>query len=169
MNSALDQALNAHSSLEASGDYVATVLSTMVADCYQHQVAIGLRADQPEPVIEYYRCLFGAIPDLGMTGQKRTYGDQRIFLEGTLNGTLTRPWMGLEPTGRYFEVECVVRHEFRAGKLVGETLFCDGVSVAEQLGIPFSQLRDAARRETKRLADIGASVPSPVRRNYREW
>ena len=150
----LDGIIDSHSAIEATGDYVTTVRSTMTKDCYQHHQTLGLRAVGASAVIEYYRALFGAVPDLRMEHQSRSYGDDKVFLEGCLAGTFDNAWLGIEPTHNRFNLWCVVRIEVRDRRLVGETLYYDPISLCDQAGIDFFHLRTAASSETARLASI---------------
>jgi hypothetical protein len=124
-------------------------MATMVEDCFQEHPAIGLRYEGQAQCRRYYQDLFGAFPVFSLERDGQAFGDQTMVHWGTLAVVMERPWLGLEPTGRAARISSVVvRIDLDGDKLLGETVYYDGASFCEQLGLDLDVVRAAARQIT---------------------
>jgi steroid delta-isomerase-like uncharacterized protein len=85
---------------------------------------------------DYFASLFAAIPDARTTVTRLIAGEQSCAVEWRLEGTLSgAPLMGIEPTGKHVEIRGFDLFELEDGKLVSNTAYFDGMSLARQIGM----------------------------------
>jgi steroid delta-isomerase-like uncharacterized protein len=90
----------------------------------------------PEEIKSYFRELFTAVPDLETVVQRIVCDDSRAAVEWRMSGTFTGgPFQGIEPTGRSVEMRGFTLLEVEDGKLVGDTVYYDGMAFARQVGM----------------------------------
>jgi hypothetical protein len=88
----------AHSLAENDRD-IAGLMATLTDDCVYELVQSGHRWEGHEGATRFYLELLGAFPDIDFALTSIVVGPQGICEEAVVNGTFTRPWLGLEPTG----------------------------------------------------------------------
>ena len=72
-------------------------------------------------------------------------GDDVIVAWGALRGTNSGEWLGVAPGGGSFVVPFANVAPFRDGKMAGETIYFDLVTLCEQAGMSVDELRAAVR------------------------
>jgi hydroxyacylglutathione hydrolase len=93
-------------------------------------------ATAPEGVREFLGGLIAAIPDLRFEVVETTVEDTRAAVRWRLTGTFVgEPYMGIAPTGTPLELEGVDVLIVRAGKIVENNAFSDGMTFAQQIGL----------------------------------
>ena len=132
-----------HRAAEDARDF-ATVMQTLTPDCFLEHVSLGLRSEGRDAATRAYEELFGAFPDLGPIPGGITFGDDVLVAFGELHGTMTGPWLSLEPTGREFTIPLVNIVPFRDGLMRGERLFYDAATLCDAAGLDLDRLRAAA-------------------------
>ena len=132
-----------HRAAEDARDFPA-VMQTLASDCFLEQVSLGLRSEGKDDATRAYEEWFGAFPDLGPIPEGIAFGDDVLVAFGQLHGTMSGPWLGLEPTGRAFTVPLVNMVPFKDGRMHGERILYDAAMFAEQVGLDVHDLRAAA-------------------------
>jgi predicted ester cyclase len=133
-----------HRAVEDAHDFPA-VLKTLTPDCFLEQVSLGLRSVGRAEAERAYEDWFGAFPDLGPIPEGLAFGDDVLVAYGQLHGTMSGPWLGLEPTGKSFTVPLVNIVPFKDGLMHGERIFYDAVMFSDQVGLDVRRLLEAAR------------------------
>jgi hypothetical protein len=134
-----------HRAAEEARDFPA-VMQTLTPDCFLEHVSLGLRSEGRNDATRAYEELFGAFPDLGPIPGGIAFGDDVLVAFGQLHGTMSGPWLSLEPTGREFTIPLVNIVPFKDGLMHGERLFYDAAMLCEQAGLDVHELRAAASR-----------------------
>ncbi len=100
----------------------------MAADvCYQGRAAVAAQ----------YAMSYATVPDMRFEIEHEVVEGNQLFHSGTARGTAT--------TGRSIALPFAARYEFADGAMLGETLWYDLATFAEQAGVTVEMLRDAAR------------------------
>lgn len=103
----------------------------------------------PGEVRDFFRGLFGALPDAEMTVERVTADERVAAVQWRMSGTFDGgPFQGIEPTGRRLELrgcDCV---EVEDGKIVRNTAYYDAMAFARQVGM-MPPLDSAAERAMK--------------------
>jgi steroid delta-isomerase-like uncharacterized protein len=133
----------------------------------------GEHHDGRDAVHRYYEDLLGALPDLRIDIVHRLAAEDGIALEVRISGTHLGSWRGLPPTGRRVEFPLCALYTFdEEGKLAGERIYYDRISVLHQVGLyhdpqtllgrlesflahPGTVARAYARKLTRRAAQRG--------------
>jgi len=85
----------------------------------------------------FFAELFGAMPDMDYTIERVMAVDATTAvgewsLQGTFDGT---PFQGIEPSGREITLRGIDVMEFEHGLLRHNTIYCDGLAFARQVGL----------------------------------
>ncbi len=136
----------AHREAEAARD-IDAILETFVEDCFLETLPLGLRSEGREAVKASYEAqFFTAFPDLAPEDEGMAVGDDVIAVWGTLRGTSTGDWLGVQPGGGTFAVAFANVVPFTQGLMAGERIYFDLATLCEQARIPLDDIRAAARR-----------------------
>ena len=134
-----------HREAELARDYDG-ILDTFVEDCFLETKALELRSEGRDAVRRTYEeGYFAAFPDLTPEDIGEAFGDNVMVVWGTLRGTSRGQWMGVQPTGRSFEVPFSNVTPFRDGLMEGEAIYFDLATLCEQAGFPLEEVRTNAR------------------------
>ncbi len=82
----------------------------------------------------FFAELFEAFPDLTFKLNRMLTSDNIAVCEFSTSGTLTKPWLGIQPTGKSVESICLDIMEFENGKIKHVTNYRDVQSMLIQLG-----------------------------------
>jgi SnoaL-like polyketide cyclase len=134
-----------HRAAEEARDFPA-VMQTLTPDCFLEHVSLCLRSEGKKDATRAYEELFGAFPNLGPVPGGIAFGDEVLVAFGQLHGTMTGPWLSLQPTGRAFTIPLVNIVPFKDGLMHGERLFYDAAMLCEQAGLDVHELRTTASR-----------------------
>jgi predicted ester cyclase len=133
----------AHRDAEARRDFDG-ILATFTEDCYLETVPLGSRSEGYEATKAAYIGYFTAFPDLTPADEGFAYGDDVLVAWGHLDGTSGGEWLGVQPTGRTFDVPFTNVAQFSEGRMRGETLYFHLATLCEQAGLPVERIRAAA-------------------------
>ena len=90
----------------------------------------------PREVAELFRELFAAFPDYEMTVEAITADSTSAAVQWRARGTFSGGrFMGLDPTGRQFELRGLDRLVVEDGKLVSNVAIFDGTAMARGIGM----------------------------------
>lgn len=81
------------------------------------------------------RNIFGAFMDLTMTVDDLVIDGDVVVAIMTFEGTHMREFLGLEPTGKRFEVHTAFAHRLKDGKIVHERRIYDFTGFLVQIGL----------------------------------
>lgn len=138
-----------HREVEEARD-LDSVVATFDEDCFLENVALGTRAAGRDAVLRSYEALFATFPDLSPTSEGEAYGDDLYVTWGTVRGTMTGAWLGIEPTGRSFTCAFVNVVPFRSGRMQGERIYFDLAAMCRGIGLAVDEV-------TERAAAAGAA------------
>ena len=125
-----------HSKAELDGD-VDGLIATLVPDCCYEILPTGQRWMGHDEARRFYLEFFDAFPDAEMLATDLVIGPQGVVVAADLTATHLGPWIGVEPTGRQFSTQMVVRFPWdaAAGKFTGERVwFADNRGLLGALG-----------------------------------
>lgn len=98
-------------------------------------VAVGVLRGRDE-LREYFKSMFAGMPDARTTITRLVAGEQSCAVEFRIEATLEgAPFMGIEPSGKHIEIRGMDLFELEDGKLVSNTSYFDGTSIARQIGM----------------------------------
>lgn len=130
-----------HVSAEFLAHNVKETMDTMVEDAWINNVPVMTGGVGGQGVQEFYSTYFipQLPPDITLTPVSRTVGHDRLVdeLVARFTHSIQMDWLlpGISPTGKVIEVALVVIVNFRAGKMVSETLYWDQAGVLVQAGL----------------------------------
>jgi steroid delta-isomerase-like uncharacterized protein len=107
-------------------------------DSVDHFLAAGQSVRGAEPIAQWFRELFDAVPDFRMQiVNVFDDGDRQAVVQWRSDGTFTgSPFLGIEANGRRVDIRGVDVMRFDAdGKLDENTIYYDGAEFARQLGM----------------------------------
>jgi steroid delta-isomerase-like uncharacterized protein len=110
-------------------------LAFCTEDSYYESVPQGLRIEGHEDLAAFFESFFSACPDFEMGLDQQAYGPDTAVAWGSMRGTHLGEFMGVEGTGRRFEVPVVCIVGFRRGFVASDRTFFDLASMCDQLGI----------------------------------
>jgi predicted ester cyclase len=88
----------AHSLAEDARD-IAGLMATLTDDCVYELVQTGHRWEGKEGATRFYLELLSAFPDIDFALTSIVVGPQGVCEEAVVNGTFTKAWLGMEPSG----------------------------------------------------------------------
>lgn len=98
----------------------------------------------PGDVVEMLQT-FEAFPDYEMTIGELLTEDDLVMMTATARGTHEREFMGIDATGREFEITGMVLHRLEDGKIVESWANWDLLGMLHQLGVDPETTRDDSR------------------------
>jgi carboxymethylenebutenolidase len=140
---------------------VDATMQTMTKEPYVHHVPVMTGGVGYDGVYNFYKNHFiGKMPaDTKVVHISRTVDKEQVVDELVLSLTHDREidfiLPGVPPTGRYFEIACVVVMSFKDGKIAHEHIYWDQASVLVQVGLLDPKLLPVAGQEqAKRLLEL---------------
>ena len=98
-------------------------------------VAIGAFRGKPA-IRRFLDELLGAFPDYELTVDRVFGDDANAVVQWSATGTFSGgPFQGIEPTGKRIEMRGVDVVEVIEGRVVRDTMYYDGASLARQIGL----------------------------------
>jgi steroid delta-isomerase-like uncharacterized protein len=98
-------------------------------------VAVGVLRGRDE-LRDYFNSMFAGMPDARTTITRLVAGEQSCAVEFRIEATMEgAPFMGIEPSGKHIEIRGMDLFELEDGKLVSNTSYFDGTSIARQIGM----------------------------------
>jgi steroid delta-isomerase-like uncharacterized protein len=89
-----------------------------------------------DEIVEFFRELFAAVPDLETTVTRVVAGERQAAVEWRMTGHFTgEPFQGVEATGRRIELRGLDMMEIEDGLNVSNTAYYDGMSFIRQIGL----------------------------------
>jgi steroid delta-isomerase-like uncharacterized protein len=100
----------------------------------------ALEMNTREEVLAWFRAYFDALPDLTMEVEEVVIageaGRERVTVRWHVQATFAgAPLMGIEPTGRRVDMRGMDLIEMQDGRVAGNTIYYDGLSLARQIGL----------------------------------
>jgi carboxymethylenebutenolidase len=131
----------AHTRAEFELKDVDAIMATVTDDVTNYNVPVGVGARGYDAVRAYYRDIFiASLPDdWQVEGMNRVVGEDQLVDEVHITFTHTKQmdWLvpGVPPTGRRVVTDMVAIVGFRDGKVSGERIYWDQLSVLRQVGV----------------------------------
>jgi steroid delta-isomerase-like uncharacterized protein len=114
-------------------------------DGVEEIVPIGVMRGRAE-IEGFLRETWAATPDLETTVTRLVAGEREAAVEWRLRGTFDgRPFQGIEPTGKPFELRGLDFFQVEDGQIVSNTAYYDGAEFARQVGMLPAQDSGAER------------------------
>lgn len=160
----LDMASTLEGYAQAKNDHdVDAILSFCADNCVYETVATGARARGHEALRVFYSALFEALPDYRGDFDGTAYSADSAVVWGRFGGTTSGQFMGTKVEAeREVEVPVTFVCNFRDGLLVGDRGYFDAATLAEQVGLPRSEVAGAGAGFVERFQDFWAR-PNPDR------
>jgi steroid delta-isomerase-like uncharacterized protein len=86
-----------------------------------------------EEIREFYNMLWTAMPDVKLDLKSRVADEHYVVEESHVHGTHTGPLFGIPPSNRLIEFDTVIYFPFKDGKIMGERLYLDVISITQLL------------------------------------
>jgi steroid delta-isomerase-like uncharacterized protein len=105
---------------------------------------VAIREFRGKPAIRrFLEEVFGAFPDYMLTVDRVIGDDSTAVVQWHATGTFSGgPFQGIEPTGKRIELRGVDVVEVISGRVMRDTMYYDGTSLARQIGmLPHSDSR----------------------------
>ena len=83
---------------------------------------------------EVYQALFHSFPDVTLQADEPLVDGNRAVLISRLSGTDRGGFMGMAPTGRTFDIPCILLFDFENGLIARERRIYDFTGLAVQVG-----------------------------------
>ncbi len=135
------ETLKRHLAAEAEHDAVAAAACYTEDGWYEH-LSLGLRFDGREQVAAQYAASFESMPDLATRFDIELVDGNHVVQMGRMTGTVTGPFLGIEPTGRSVDVGISSEYGFRDGLIEYERVLFDIEGLAAQAGLDISAIRN---------------------------
>lgn len=104
-------------------------------DAVDEVVPVGVLRGKAQ-IEGFLREMWAASPDLETTVTRLVAGERQAAVEWRMRGTFTgTPFLGIEPTGKPFEMRGLDLLEVEEGLIVGNTAYYDGAEFARQAGM----------------------------------
>lgn len=87
-----------------------------------------------EAIARVYQALFHSFPDVTLPADEPLIDGNRVVLICRLSGTDRGGFLGLAPTGRTFNIPCILLFDFENGLIARERRIYDFTGLAVQVG-----------------------------------
>jgi steroid delta-isomerase-like uncharacterized protein len=114
------------------GDFDA-LAALMADDMVEHEALPGVEPNK-DGVLQFFKMLRAAFPDLTMTAHDMVAEGDRVFVRLTMSGTHRGEFMGMPATGRKIAVPMADFLRVQDGKLAEHWGVTDVAAMMEQLG-----------------------------------
>lgn len=122
--------------LEAENAYrLPETLDTLTADCVFEDVPLGERVVGRDAAAAYYQRWWRAFPDLTWIPQRRAFTEDGVVAELIARGTHLGDFFGVAATGRSIALPVAIVVAFADGRMSGERLYYDMLTLLRQLGV----------------------------------
>lgn len=122
--------------LEAENAYrLPETLDTLTADCVFEDVPLGERVVGRDAAAAYYQRWWRAFPDLTWIPQRRGFTEDGVVAELIARGTHRGDFFGVAATGRSIALPVAIVVTFADGRMSGERLYYDMLTLLRQLGV----------------------------------
>jgi predicted ester cyclase len=101
-------------------------------DFVNHHAASGKTRDDLK---RYLQALLDGVPDLEFTIEHLVAEGDIVVIHARGRGTLEREWLGIQPTGKRFDIETVTIARIAGGKVAERWYSVDGLDLMRQLGL----------------------------------
>jgi predicted ester cyclase len=88
-----------------------------------------------EDLKQYLHALLVGAPDLELSFEHLVAEDDIVVIHARGQGTLQGEWMGIQPTGKRFDIETVTIVRIAGGKVVERWYSADALGMMRQLGL----------------------------------
>jgi len=130
-------------------DHAMAVVDETVADGYvQHDPATPVEGRQA--MREFMSMLFDAFPDVHLALEEVVSAGDRVVYRALLSGTHQREFMGIPPTGKWFESPVISVARVTDGKVADEWQVWDMFGMLRQIGVLPSDFSAEANKATVR-------------------
>lgn len=130
---AIRQVIDNHLAAENQGDLAATI-TNLSEDCVFESVPRGARFEGHAGARRLYEGIFRAFPDWHVELTSFTAGPDHAWSDATVTATHRGDFDGVPATGRPVRFRLAVKFLIRDGKLGGEVLYFDRLTILEQIG-----------------------------------
>jgi len=121
--------------LEAENGFrLLETLDTLTADCVFEDVPLGERMVGRDAAAAYYQRWWRAFPDLNWVPQRRAFTEDGMVSELIVRGTHKGDFFGVPATGRAIELPVTIFVTLADGRMSGERLYYDLLTLLRQLG-----------------------------------
>lgn len=110
-------------------------LDTLTEDCVFEDVPLGERVVGRQAAAAYYQRWWRAFPDLRWVPQRRAFTEDGVVAELIARGTHRGDFFGVAPTGRAIALPVTIVVAFAGGRMSGERLYYDLLTLLRQLGV----------------------------------
>jgi predicted ester cyclase len=101
-------------------------------DFVNHHAGSGKTRDDLK---QYLQALLDGVPNLEFSIEHLVAEDDIVVIHARGRGTLEREWLGIQPTGKRFEIESVTIVRIANGQVVERWYSFDGLDLMRQLGL----------------------------------
>lgn len=120
--------------------FFADVDGTWIDRPHYRVFAQNLDMSSRDEVVQWFRGLFDAVPDLAMDVEDvvvaGTPGRERVTVRWHLTGTFSgTPYMGIDPTGRPISLHGMDLIDMQDGRVAANNVYYDQLSFARQIGM----------------------------------
>lgn len=129
------EAMHRHFLAEWRDDLDAVMETLVPDDPFQHVPALGIWAEGPEAVREFYARRIATWPGQAFAIENAVVGTHVALFEGRWTVSPKGDFLGLPAKGRAVNVPGIISVSFREGLLHGETLYFDKTDMATQLAM----------------------------------
>lgn len=135
MTSTADRQAIVRRHLEAENGFrLPEALDTLTPDCVFEDVPLGERVVGRDAAAAYYQRWWRAFPDLNWVPQRRAFTEDGVVSELVVRGTHRGDFFGVPATGRRIELPVTIFVSFADGRMSGERLYYDLLTLLRQLG-----------------------------------
>lgn len=112
------------------------LLSEYVTKDFQYHTTFNEKVLNIEEYINYIKVFHEAIPDVELTIEDVLVKDNKAVIQSILIGTITKPFFGIEPSGKLLSFSVVSTLEFEHGKIKVLDTLTDMAGVQRQIETP---------------------------------
>jgi len=111
------------------------LINTLAEDAVYEIVPMKKFWRGKDEIREFYTMLWTAIPDVKLDLRSKVADDQYVVEESHVHGAHTGPLFGIPPSNRHIEFDLVIYFPFKEGKIMGERLYLDVLSITQAAGL----------------------------------
>lgn len=130
---AIREIVETHVAVENQGDLEGTI-ATLSEDCIFESIPRGTTFHGHEGARQMYQATFRAFPDWHVELTNFTPGPDYAWCDAIATATHLGEFDGIPPSGKRISFRMAVKFLIRNGKLGGEILYFDRLTILEQIG-----------------------------------